>query len=76
MIDVAGCQKALIPTAQVLELELVRIERGVLGILEVDPPHPVATPLEVGDEVVTDEPSRARHKHTDADVITHGAPPR
>jgi hypothetical protein len=47
-----------VPAPQVEDLELVGVDVGVLGVLEVDAPHPVATLLQIRDEVMADEATR------------------
>ena len=46
VVDAAGVAcEAVVPAAEVEELELVGVDVGVLGLLEVDAAHPVALRL-------------------------------
>jgi hypothetical protein len=71
LVDVPGGQQALVPPAQVPQLELVGVHVGVLGTLEVDTPDPVAALLQIGDEVVADEPPGSGHQHPPVSVFAH-----
>ena len=62
VVDAAGRLEGLLAQAQVADLELVGVDRGVLGHLEVDAADPVAALLEVGHQVVADEAAGSGHE--------------
>jgi hypothetical protein len=74
VVHAPGRLQALVPATQIPQLELVGVNRRVLRIFEIDPAYPAATLLEIGDEVVADEPSGAGDQHTGR-LIRHGATP-
>jgi hypothetical protein len=73
VIDAPGGLEALVPAAQVPQLELVGVDRRVLRIVAIDPTHPVAALLEIADEMVTYEPSSPGDR--DARRVRHRAHP-
>ena len=74
VVDAAGGLEGLLAQPEIEELELVGVDRGVLGLLEVDAAHPVAALLEVGHEVVADEPAGAGHEYSLHDQISSARP--
>ena len=61
-VDAARGLQAVVPAAQVEQLEFVGVRRAVFRALEVDAAHPVAVALQVRDQVMADEAARSGHQ--------------
>src|SRR5262249_38842933 len=66
-LDAASGLQASVPSTQVEKLELVRRGGFILGILDIDAPHPMSLSFEVRHQVVPDESSG-----TGDDYLGHG----
>ncbi len=63
LIHTAGGLQAVVPPTEIQDLELVRVDIGVLGILDVDTTHPVALLLQAGHEMMTNESTGAGNQN-------------
>src|SRR5437868_3595869 len=70
MIDAARGAQAIVPAAQVEQLELVGVGAAILWVLQIDAADPIALALEKGDEVMADETTGAGHKNLG--LLRHG----
>ena len=64
LINAARRLKAVAPTPEVQQLELIGARRLVLGNLDVDAADPIAAVLEVAHQVMTDKPASSGHQYT------------
>ena len=63
LFDSPGRLQTVLPSAQIENLEFVRVRRRVFRMLQIDASHPVSLPLQEGYEMVPDEAARTRDQH-------------
>ena len=61
LVDALRCLQAVLPTPEVEQQELVRVDIRVLGFLDIDASYPVAALPEVGHEMMADKAAGTRN---------------